>query len=113
MSGASSVDTQSYITPDNRRKSDISIADIAKCVLCHCELLGPSSHAVSRSVVAAQLNLCSLFVTSDPKMETQCVSFTLPQQFSPKYKYPGNQNSEEDLLRTCETALLPSCLHIT
>uniref|UniRef100_A0A4W6C6G6 Claudin domain containing 1b n=1 Tax=Lates calcarifer TaxID=8187 RepID=A0A4W6C6G6_LATCA len=36
----------------------------------------------------------------DPKMEAQCVSFTLSQQFSPKYKDPGNPNSEEDLLRT-------------
>ncbi|XP_041838575.1 claudin domain-containing protein 1-like isoform X2 [Melanotaenia boesemani] len=35
----------------------------------------------------------------DPKTETLCVSFTLPQQFIPKYKQPGNQ-SEEDLLRT-------------
>ncbi|XP_070832666.1 claudin domain-containing protein 1b [Chaetodon auriga] len=40
------------------------------------------------------------FKEPDPKMETQCVSFTLPQQFSPKYKSPGNQNSDEDLLRT-------------
>ncbi|TKS68270.1 Claudin domain-containing protein 1 [Collichthys lucidus] len=36
----------------------------------------------------------------DLKMETECVSFTLPQQFSPKYRYPGNHNSDEDLLRT-------------
>ncbi|XP_034044707.1 claudin domain-containing protein 1b [Thalassophryne amazonica] len=36
----------------------------------------------------------------EPKMETQCVSFTLPQQFVSKYKEPGNHNSEEDLLRT-------------
>lgn len=35
----------------------------------------------------------------DPKTETLCVSFTLPQQFIPKYKQPGNQG-EEDLLRT-------------
>lgn len=35
-----------------------------------------------------------------PKLETQCVSFTLPQQFFPKYKHPGNHNGEEDLLRT-------------
>ncbi|KAM6940752.1 claudin domain-containing protein 1-like [Xenentodon cancila] len=35
----------------------------------------------------------------DPKMETKCVSFTLPQQFIPKYKNHGN-SSEEDLLRT-------------
>ncbi|XP_035855942.1 claudin domain-containing protein 1b isoform X2 [Sander lucioperca] len=40
------------------------------------------------------------FKEPDPKMETQCVSFTLPQQFRPKYKYPGIHNNEEDLLRT-------------
>ncbi|XP_029360027.1 claudin domain-containing protein 1-like [Echeneis naucrates] len=40
------------------------------------------------------------FKEPDPKMELQCVSFTLPQQFSPKYKYHGNDISEEDLLRT-------------
>ncbi|KAJ8269720.1 hypothetical protein COCON_G00123270 [Conger conger] len=36
----------------------------------------------------------------DPKMETECVAFTLRQQFIPKYKEPGNHNSGEDLLRT-------------
>lgn len=36
----------------------------------------------------------------NPKLETQCVSFTLQQQFFPKYKHPGNNNIEEDLLRT-------------
>ncbi|XP_064201065.1 claudin domain-containing protein 1-like [Anguilla rostrata] len=36
---------------------------------------------------------------ADPKM-TKCVSFTLKQQFLPKYKEPGNHNSGEDLLRT-------------
>ncbi|XP_061573095.1 claudin domain-containing protein 1b isoform X2 [Cololabis saira] len=35
----------------------------------------------------------------NPKMETMCVSFTLPQQFIPKYKNHGN-SSEEDLVRT-------------
>lgn len=40
------------------------------------------------------------FKEPDPKMVTQCVSFTLPQQFDPKYKEPGNHNSGEDLLRT-------------
>lgn len=40
------------------------------------------------------------FAEPDPKMETRCVSFTLPQQFIPKYKYFGNNSSEEDLLRT-------------
>lgn len=39
------------------------------------------------------------FKQPDPKMEIQCVSFTLPQQFIPKYKQQ-NDNSEEDLLRT-------------
>lgn len=40
------------------------------------------------------------FKEPDPKMVTQCVSFTLPQQFAPKYKQLGNHNSEEDSLRT-------------
>ncbi|XP_038851346.1 claudin domain-containing protein 1-like [Salvelinus namaycush] len=37
---------------------------------------------------------------SDPKMVMKCVSFTLTQQFTPKYKEPGNHNSGEDMLRT-------------
>ncbi|XP_030636546.1 claudin domain-containing protein 1-like isoform X2 [Chanos chanos] len=37
---------------------------------------------------------------ADPKMEMECVSFTLSQQFTPKYKEPGNHNSGEDLIRT-------------
>ncbi|KAL6110747.1 cldnd1 [Pungitius sinensis] len=41
------------------------------------------------------------FKEPEPTMETRCVSFTLPQQFSPKYKYQANHNDdEEDLLRT-------------
>lgn len=42
------------------------------------------------------------FREPDPKMEMQCLSFTLPQQFIPKYKLEGNNNnsSEEDVLRT-------------
>ncbi|XP_035274931.1 claudin domain-containing protein 1-like [Anguilla anguilla] len=40
------------------------------------------------------------FKEPDPKMVTECVSFTLPQQFVPKYKDPGNHNGQEDLLRT-------------
>ncbi|XP_029949586.1 claudin domain-containing protein 1-like [Salarias fasciatus] len=36
------------------------------------------------------------FKEPDPKMETQCVSFTLPQQFNTKF----NHDNEEDLLRT-------------
>lgn len=39
------------------------------------------------------------FVAVDLKME--CVSFTLQQQFYPKYKAPGDPDSEEELLRTC------------
>ncbi|KAK0138190.1 Claudin domain-containing protein 1 [Merluccius polli] len=35
----------------------------------------------------------------DPKMASQCVSFTLPH-FASKYKEPGNEKSGEDLLRT-------------
>ncbi|KAG5285956.1 hypothetical protein AALO_G00009400 [Alosa alosa] len=36
----------------------------------------------------------------EPKMVTQCVSFTLPQQFEAKYREPGNHNTGEDLIRT-------------
>uniref|UniRef100_A0A3Q2Q3L7 Claudin domain containing 1b n=1 Tax=Fundulus heteroclitus TaxID=8078 RepID=A0A3Q2Q3L7_FUNHE len=36
----------------------------------------------------------------DPKMETFCVAFTLPQQFRAIPKAPGNGEPEEDLLRT-------------
>uniref|UniRef100_H3C988 Claudin domain containing 1a n=3 Tax=Tetraodon nigroviridis TaxID=99883 RepID=H3C988_TETNG len=36
----------------------------------------------------------------DAKMVLECRSFTLPQQFTPKYREPGNHNSGEDLLRT-------------
>lgn len=38
----------------------------------------------------------------DTKLVLECRSFTLPQQFVPKYKEPGNHNSGEDLLRTCK-----------
>ncbi|XP_034020532.1 claudin domain-containing protein 1-like [Thalassophryne amazonica] len=34
------------------------------------------------------------------KMTLECQSFTLPQQFTPKYKEPGNHNSGEDTVRT-------------
>ncbi|XP_061535534.1 claudin domain-containing protein 1b [Phyllopteryx taeniolatus] len=40
------------------------------------------------------------FKEPDPKFKRQCERFTLPQQFLPKYKHPGNHNSDEDLLRT-------------
>ncbi|KAK7912898.1 hypothetical protein WMY93_013109 [Mugilogobius chulae] len=30
------------------------------------------------------------FISPDPKLETQCVSFTLQDQFIPKCKHPGN-----------------------
>ncbi|XP_028842063.1 claudin domain-containing protein 1a isoform X1 [Denticeps clupeoides] len=36
----------------------------------------------------------------DPKMVMECVSFTFPQQLTPKYKEPGNHNSGEDMIRT-------------
>lgn len=76
----------------------------------------PTSHPVCQWRMTAQLNLFSLILTLDPKMEKmemECVSFTLPQQFNPKYKYPGNQNSEEDLLRTCESTFISSVCKIT
>ncbi len=41
---------------------------------------------------------------SDAKMVLECRSFTLPQQFIPKYKEPGNHNSGEDMLRTCKSS---------
>ncbi|CAL8385116.1 unnamed protein product [Arctogadus glacialis] len=36
----------------------------------------------------------------DIKLVMECRSFTLAQQFTPKYKEPGNHNSGEDMLRT-------------
>lgn len=49
---------------------------------------------------------------SDAKMVLECRSFTLPQQFTPKYKEPGNHNSGEDLVRTCEfTCDTPAASH--
>lgn len=36
----------------------------------------------------------------DTKLVLECRSFSLSQQFIPKYKEPGNHNSGEDLLRT-------------
>lgn len=40
------------------------------------------------------------FKEPDPKMVTQCMGFTLRQQFVPKYIEPGNHNSGVYLLRT-------------
>ncbi|MEQ2212829.1 hypothetical protein XENOCAPTIV_005586 [Xenoophorus captivus] len=37
----------------------------------------------------------------DAKMTLECRNFTLSEQFTPKYKEPGNHNSGEDMLRTC------------
>ncbi|XP_029696677.1 claudin domain-containing protein 1 isoform X2 [Takifugu rubripes] len=48
----------------------------------------------------------------DAKMVLECRSFTLPQQFTPKYKEPGNHNSGEDLLRTCLCTLATVCCHL-
>ncbi|XP_043100694.1 claudin domain-containing protein 1a isoform X2 [Puntigrus tetrazona] len=45
----------------------------------------------------------------EPKMGMECVSFTLSQQFTPKYKEPGNHNSGEDLIRTCLCSLATVC----
>lgn len=39
---------------------------------------------------------------SDAKMVLECRSFTVSQQFTPKYKEPGNHNSGEDMVRTCK-----------
>lgn len=36
----------------------------------------------------------------DPQMVMECVSFSLSQQFTPKYREPGNHNSGEDMIRT-------------
>uniref|UniRef100_A0A8C7Z8D4 Claudin domain containing 1a n=1 Tax=Oryzias sinensis TaxID=183150 RepID=A0A8C7Z8D4_9TELE len=36
----------------------------------------------------------------DLKMELHCRSYTVPEQFTPKYKEPGNHNSGEDMIRT-------------
>lgn len=49
----------------------------------------------------------------DAKMVLECRSFTLPQQFTPKYKEPGNHNSGEDLVRTCEFGPYLEILPIT
>lgn len=84
---------------------------------CHCrtsQQMLPcfASDPVHWEARCAKLTLCSLCVTLDLKMETRCVSFTLSQQFSPKYKYPRNGNDEEDLLRTCEsTFCFITCLN--
>lgn len=39
-------------------------------------------------------------------MVLECRSFSLPQQFTPKYKEPGNHNSGEDMMRTCKFSLM-------
>lgn len=49
----------------------------------------------------------NVFVLSDPKMLLECVSFTPSQQFTPKYKEPGNHNSGEDTIRTCKYTHIP------
>ncbi|XP_047222887.1 claudin domain-containing protein 1-like isoform X1 [Girardinichthys multiradiatus] len=55
-------------------------------------------HAVNESDDRTQLPDCThQSGCPDPKMETFCVSFTLPQQFKVKTKQPTD---EEDLLRT-------------
>lgn len=49
---------------------------------------------------------------SDTKKVLECRSFTLNQQFTPKYKEPGNHNSGEDMLRTCESPNFWCCSQI-
>ncbi|KAG7273425.1 hypothetical protein CRUP_023650 [Coryphaenoides rupestris] len=49
---------------------------------------------------------------ADDKRVMECWSFTLPQQFTPKYKEPGNHNSGEDMLRTCLCTLATVCCYL-
>ncbi|XP_064796893.1 claudin domain-containing protein 1-like isoform X1 [Oncorhynchus masou masou] len=63
----------------------------------------PQNNLLIQSMVLSGHDLCFFFFlssVSDPKMVMKCVSFTLTQQFTPKYKEPGNHNSGEDMLRT-------------
>ncbi|XP_073334497.1 claudin domain-containing protein 1-like [Pagrus major] len=53
-----------------------------------------------RCIQVPQPSQSHWFKEPDPKMETRCVSFTLPQQFRPKYKNSTPNSEEEDLLRT-------------
>uniref|UniRef100_A0A8C7Z5R5 Claudin domain containing 1a n=1 Tax=Oryzias sinensis TaxID=183150 RepID=A0A8C7Z5R5_9TELE len=46
----------------------------------------------------------------DLKMELHCRSYTVPEQFTPKYKEPGNHNSGEDMIRTCRFHRTPKFL---
>ncbi|XP_076876244.1 claudin domain-containing protein 1b [Brachyhypopomus gauderio] len=42
------------------------------------------------------------FLSQEPELNmlTECKAFTLPQQFETKYKHPGNDSGEQDILRT-------------
>lgn len=68
-------------------------------------------HFCSFLLLLKQLNIITTHMSLDPKLETQCVSFTLPQQFIPKYKYDATQNNE-DLLRTCKSAVSNKLFHV-
>lgn len=61
---------------------------------------GESALTYSVSLILLLIHINNLF--SDAKMVLECRSFTLSQQFTPKYKEPGNHNSGEDMLRTCK-----------
>lgn len=52
-------------------------------------------------LTCTQSKQLSLWCLSDAKMLLECRNFTLPEQFTPKYKEPGNHNSGEDMVRTC------------
>lgn len=44
----------------------------------------------------------SLFPLPETDMTTNCISFSLSDQFVEKYIEPGNHNSGTDLNRTCK-----------
>lgn len=49
------------------------------------------------------------FFSSETDMTTNCISFSLSDQFMEKYVEPGNHNSGTDLNRTCKCL---SCLAV-
>ena len=57
-------------------------------------------HQINGHICVSYLN-SDYRVISDNKLVMEGRSFTLAQQFTPKYKQPGNHNSGEDMLRTC------------
>ncbi|AWO97632.1 putative claudin domain-containing protein 1-like, partial [Scophthalmus maximus] len=72
------------ISPSNVKK--INLKKLCINGLCHATCL---------------MHACTLQQPlSDAKTLLECRSFSLPQQFTPKYKEPGNHNSGEDMVRT-------------